>query len=190
MAAFISIGPCDEDAMATGISRSTREMMMHVQEIINSNYHLYEHIVDPQDASEHRVDEAWADRNFKIREFYLLQDDDEDIFVGAGSFQVLDDFAYVGYLYIRHGFQRRGYGERLISFLERRAIEDGIADLRLFVNEQATWAREFYKKMGFSIYMSRKADILGIGGGIMCPFYEEGSLFMRKSLASKHENKK
>ncbi len=170
--------------MATEIVRATRDMMVHVQDIINSNSSLYEGIVDARDLSEHQVDDAWADRNFKIREFYLLRECGSDLFIGLGSFQVLGNFAYVGYLYVRHGLQQRGHGHALVSYLEQRAIEAGVRDLRLFVNEKASWARNFYARMGFTVYLSRKEDILGLDGGIMAPFYEEGSLFMRKLLGA------
>jgi GNAT superfamily N-acetyltransferase len=153
-----------------------------VQDIINSNASLYDGIIDARDSSEHHVTDAWADRNYKIREFYLLRDVDKKLYVGVGSFQILGDFAYVGYLYVRQGHQQRGYGQELISFLGQRAIKADVLDLRLFVNEKATWARQFYAKMGFTIFLSRKEDILGVDGGIMVPFYEEDSLFMRKLL--------
>jgi GNAT superfamily N-acetyltransferase len=169
-------------AMAKEIIRATRDMMVHVQDIINSNGHLYEGIVDPRDSSEHHVTDAWAERNFKIREFYLLRDLGADSFIGACSFQVLGKFAYVGYLYVRYRFHRLGHGESLITHLERRTIHTGLRDLRLFTNEKASWARKFYAKMGFSVLLSRKADIIGLDGGIMAPFYEEGALFMRKLL--------
>ncbi|MBN2152925.1 MAG: GNAT family N-acetyltransferase [Candidatus Lokiarchaeota archaeon] len=168
--------------MTTEIVRATRDMMVHVQDIINSNYHLYEGIVDARDLGEHRVDEAWAERNFAIREFYLLRGGDNERFVGFGSFQLILDFAYVGYLYVRHGYQHRGYGQELVSFLGRRAIEAGACDLRLFVNEKASWARNFYTKTGFSVFLSRREEILAMDGGIMAPFYEEHSLLMRKPL--------
>jgi GNAT superfamily N-acetyltransferase len=170
--------------MTTEIVRATRDMMVHVRDIINSNYRLYAGIVDARDLSEHEVTDAWADRNFKIREFYLLREDGKGGYAGAGSFQVLGNFAYVGYLYVRYGHQRRGIGQTLISFLERRTIEAGVRDLRLFVNEKASWARKFYARMGFTVFLSRKEDIMGLDGGIMAPFYEEGSLFMRKALGA------
>ncbi len=166
--------------MLTEIVRATRDMMVHVQDIINSNYHLYEGIVNARDLGEHRVDDAWAERNFAIREFYLLRETGTTISIGFGSFQLLGDFAYVGYLYVRQGYQQRGYGKLLVSFLERRASEAGVKELRLFVNKKASWARRFYKKMGFTVLLSKKKDILGLDGGIMAPFYEEGSLFMQK----------
>ncbi len=168
--------------MTTEIVRATREMMVHVQEILNSNYHLYEGIVDARDLSEHRVDDAWAERNFAIREFYLLREAGTAKFISFGSFQVLGDFAYVGYLYVRHGLQQRGYGQAIVTYLERLAHDAGVHDLRLFVNEKASWAINFYTRMGFRVLLSQKEDILGMDSGIMAPFYEEGSLFMRKVL--------
>nr|MDO8112482.1 GNAT family N-acetyltransferase [Candidatus Sigynarchaeota archaeon] len=157
-------------------------MMDEVRACINSNYDLYKSISDPRDMSEHQVGDAWVERNFKIREFYLLRDDSTGQFIGAGSFQVLGTFAYIGYFYIKNNFQRKGYGPFLMKFLEQHAIDSKKKDLRLFVHEKATWARKFYEKMGFVIYSSNKHEILSINKGILVPFYEEGSLLMKKKL--------
>jgi ribosomal protein S18 acetylase RimI-like enzyme len=168
--------------MGFTIIKATRGMMNEVRDCINSNYDLYKEISDPDDLSEHQVDNAWAERNFKIREFYLLQDEETGEFTGEGSFQVLGKFAYIGYFYIKPGFQGQGRGKFLMKFLEERTIASRLHDLRLFVHEKATWARDFYEKMGFNVINSKKAEIIALNKGILKPFYEEGSLLMRKKL--------
>lgn len=156
--------------------------MNEVRACINSNYDLYKGISDSNDLSEHQVDDAWAERNFKIREFYLLQDEDKGEFTGEGSFQILGKFAYIGYFYIKAGFHGHGRGKFLMQFLEEQTIASRLHDLRLFVHEKATWARDFYSKMGFDVYKATKDSIFALDKGILKPFYEEGSLLMRKKL--------
>jgi len=168
--------------MGFTIIKATRDMMDDVKACINSNYDLYKNISDPDDLSEHQVDDAWADRNFKIREFYLLQDEDTGESTGEGSFQVLGKFAYIGYFYVKAGFQGQGRGKILMKYLEELALERGKHDLRLFVHAKADWAKNFYKNMGFKVFKSAKDSILAIDNGILKPFYEEGSLLMRKQL--------
>ncbi|MBD3186618.1 hypothetical protein GF325_07320, partial [Candidatus Bathyarchaeota archaeon] len=90
------------------VVKCTLPMMVHVQDIINSNWHHYEAITDTVDMDDHEADEAWATRNHEIREFYVLFDD--LLTVGTASFQIIEGFAYIGYFYIRDGFHRQGYG--------------------------------------------------------------------------------
>jgi GNAT superfamily N-acetyltransferase len=169
-------------AMEFTIVKATRHMMKEVMACINSNYDLYKGISDPNDLSEHHVDHAWAERNFKIREFYLLQESGSKKVTGEGSFQDLGNFTYIGYFYIKAGFQGQGRGSFLMNYLEQRSLECGKHDLRLFVHEKADWAIKFYKKMGFNVFKSTKDSINAIDDGILKPFYEEGSLLMQKRL--------
>ena len=164
------------------VIRASLTLMSEVRGCINSNYDLYEPIVDPVDLPEHFVDEAWAKRNFDIREFYLGRDSDTAQFVGTGSYQNLGEFAYVGYFYVKREFQRQGLGRALMQFIEMRAKVDQISDLRLFCNQASTWAFDFYTKIGFHILTSDKAEILAMNGGVMAPFYEQNSDFMQKIL--------
>ena len=170
------------------VFRASREMMGVVAEIIRSNAHLYRDIVENEhDWSEHMVDDDWAERNFKIREFYLARDGSGRAaeYVATGSYQNLGDFAYVGYFYVRHGLHGRGYGRALMRFLEARALADGLTDLRLFCNSRSDWAMRFYEKIGFKECTRDKGEIFNIGGGILRPFYEEGSILMKKSVGTR-----
>jgi GNAT superfamily N-acetyltransferase len=164
------------------IVRASRELMDEVRTIINSNYDLYKDIVDPVDLPEHWVDEAWAERNYAIREFYLARDDEQNQYLGAASYQNLGKFAYVGYFYIKREFHRQKYGQALIKFLEMRLVLNHLRDLRLFCNPKSTWARDFYLKQGFKILTSEKDEILAMDNGVMKPFYEQGALFLQKQL--------
>lgn len=154
--------------------------MSHVRDCVNSNAHLYRDLVDPVDLPEHEVDEAWAERNFAIREFYLVKEDGK--FVATGSYQDLGDFAYMGYLYVKPERQRAGIGRLLVSFLEARALLDEKADLRLFCHPRAHWALSFYEKVGFREVTRSKEEILGMNGGVLAPFYEQDAVLFSKEL--------
>jgi len=164
------------------VIRASQSLMGEVRACINSNFDLYKDIVDPVDLPEHFVDEAWAERNWDIREFYLARDSDAKQFVGMGSYQNLGEFAYVGYFYFKPEFQRRGYGRALMNFLEMRAKYDSLADLRLFCHPQSTWAVEFYTRLGFQVLTADKTEILAMHEGVMAPFYEQDALFLQKLL--------
>jgi len=164
------------------IIRASRELMGEVRTIINSNHDLYKDIVDPVDLPEHWVDDAWAERNFAIREFYLARDDAPKHYVGTASYQNLGKFAYIGYFYIKREFHWQKYGQTLMKFIEMRTVLDHVTDLRLFCNPKSMWARDFYIKIGFKVLSSEKNEILAMDNGVMKPFYEQGALFMQKQL--------
>lgn len=162
------------------VFRASIQFMDNVIECLNSNADLYKTIVDPKDWLEHLVDKTWAERNFKIREFYLARDQGQ--YVGMASYQKLGSFAYIGYFYINRAWHRKGYGKALMNFMEMRTLTDNLVDLRLFCNPRSTWALNFYQKVGFQILETEKAKILAMDNGVMEPFYEECSYFMQKRL--------
>ena len=137
------------------IFQASYEFRDEVKECINQNYDLYQNIVDPTDLSEHQVDDEWAERNFRIRKFYLMKDKSE--YVGMGSYQNLGPFAYVGYFYIRPKFHRKGYGQKLMQFLETQAKTEHLKFIQLFANSKAQWAINFYHKIGFTTFKTQKS---------------------------------
>jgi ribosomal protein S18 acetylase RimI-like enzyme len=154
--------------------------MDEVRECINSNYELYKEIVDPVDLSEHYVDKEWAKCNFKIREFFLAKI--ESKYVGMTSYQKIGNFAYIGYFYVKKGYQRIKVGAVMMRYMEFRTMRDKIDDLRLFCNPKSEWALRFYENQGFSILSTSKDEILAIENGIMRPFYEQNSYFLQKII--------
>ncbi len=164
------------------IIRASLSLMDEIREIINSNYQMYEKILlIPEDHDEHFVSEQWATQNFPDREFYLARE--EQKYVGMGSYQNLGDFAYIGYFYIKIGFHRKGYGKRIMQFLEMRAKSDQLKEIRLFVNKSAEWAEKAYKSMGFKELSSNKQEILSLNDGIFNKYYEEGQTLLFKTLS-------
>jgi len=164
------------------IIRASFSLMDEIREIINSNYHLYEKILlIPGDHNEHFVNEQWAEQNFPIREFYLARDNGE--YVGMASYQNLGDFAYIGYLYIKFGFHRKGYGRRIMQFLEMKAKSEQLSEIRLFVNDSADWAEKAYISMGFQELTSNKQEIISMNRGILSKYYEKGQTLLLKTLS-------
>lgn len=167
------------------IIRASRALMQEVVSILNSTYVLYKDLfTDPADLSEHHVDKTWIARNFPKREFYLARVDGE--YVGFISYQMLKSdpvpYAYIGYLYIKKGFFRRGFGRNLIHFVEMKAKLDKLPEIRLFVNEKADWARQAYNHMGFEIMASSPEAIFAIDENLK-EYYETGNILVRKVLS-------
>ena len=58
----------------------------------------YRPILNPEDMDEHDVDDKWAVRNYKLRDFYLGVEGDTP--VGTISLQYFGGYAYLGYIYL------------------------------------------------------------------------------------------
>ena len=163
------------------IIRASLSLMGEIRNIINSNYHMYKEILLIQeDHNEHFVNEQWVEQNFPNREFYLVREDGE--YVGMVSYQNLGDFAYIGYFYIKFGYHRKGYGRKIMQFLEMRAKSDQLNEIRLFVNKSADWAEKAYESMGFKPLSSNKQEILSMNEGLLTKYYEEGQTLLFKTL--------
>jgi GNAT superfamily N-acetyltransferase len=50
---------------------------------------------------------------------------------------------------VRPGLQRRGLGRRLLAFAERRALAEGLVELRLYTNERMWENRRLYARLGW-----------------------------------------
>ncbi|MHA1646013.1 MAG: GNAT family N-acetyltransferase [Promethearchaeota archaeon] len=163
------------------IIRASLSLMGEIRDIINNNYQMYKEILlIPEDHLEHFVNEKWVEQNFPIREFYLVRENGE--YVGMASYQNLGDFAYIGYVYVKFGNHRKGYGRNIMQFLEMRAKSDQLKEIRLFVNKSADWAEKAYESMGFKLLSSDKQEILSMNQGIFAKYYEEGQTLLFKTL--------
>lgn len=154
------------------IRRAHRHDMPRIADFVRSSADWYREIVDPDDMAEHDVDEAWADRNYRLREFYIGAADDEP--VGTISLQWLGPWVYLGYIYLDVAHVGRGYGGRLMRFAEREARARGAEGMCLIAHPDAHWARKAYLKYGFEITRRRKERVLAWNDGSLQPYYEEG----------------
>ncbi len=53
-------------------------------------------------------------------------------------------------IWVRKEFRRRGIGSKMVSFLEKKALEMGAEEIRLTVYSKNKSACELYKSLGFS----------------------------------------
>ncbi|MHA1745334.1 MAG: GNAT family N-acetyltransferase [Promethearchaeota archaeon] len=169
------------------IIRASQKLMPEVVKILNSTYFLFKDLfTDPADLQEHHVDEAWIAQNFPIREFFLARVDGE--YVGFISYQNLKSYAYIGYLYIRKGFFRRGFGRNLMHFVEMRAKLDKLPEIWLFVHNKAEWARQAYNRMGFEVMATTAEEIFVIDEKLK-EYYETGNVLVRKIISPLNQDK-
>lgn len=147
--------------------------MKAVIEIIRSSAEWYEDIVDPEDLSEHYVDEEWARENFARRDFYVGRLDDD--IAGTISLQeVGDDHLYLGYVYLHTDHVGNGFGGDLLDFARDQARRQGRESLVLIAHPDAAWACRAYRKYGFELVADTREDVLAWEDGWLEPYYEEG----------------
>ena len=164
------------------IFRASKELLPDVVDILNSNAPLFESIVnDPAHSDEVNVTLEWAQENFESREFYVIRDGESN--VGFATYQNLEKFAYVGFLFINYGKHGNGYGSALVNYLLWRAKTDKLPSLRLFVNRHADWALDFYQKLDFTIISEKKAEIVAMDDRLMERFYVDDHIYMEKRIS-------
>lgn len=180
------------------IIKAGREFIPRIVEILNSNAPLYQNIVsNPEQSDEMGVDIGWAEKNFNIRDFYILFDNTEldrvhspsesskdSKYPAFATYQNMGSFSYIGFLFVEFGKHKRGYGRSLLNFLEIRTIHEGLPEIRLFVHRKADWAQNFYQKMGYHVISDNKEEILAMDEGIMQPFYLDDHIYLGKHLKS------
>ena len=154
------------------IRRARRTDMSTIAAFIRSSADWYAEFLDEKDLDEHYVDEAWEERNYGLREFYVGATEGED--VGTISLQTFGDAFYLGYIYLDASQVGKGFGGRLIRFAEAEARRRGVRELVLICHPQANWAVRAYQKFGFERIASNREEILQWQDGALVPHYEEG----------------
>jgi len=86
--------------------------------------------------------------------FYVMSLGDE--LVGYGGFWLVLDEAHITSLTIRDVFRGRGYGRRLLRFIERAAATAGARMATLEVRESNSRARKLYTTAGYRIVGVRR----------------------------------
>lgn len=62
-----------------------------------------------------------------------------------------EDTGRIRYVYILPGYQNRGIGTALLNHLEKRAKEANLRNLRALTVGKASWAVNFYQKLGYRL---------------------------------------
>jgi ribosomal protein S18 acetylase RimI-like enzyme len=65
---------------------------------------------------------------------------------------------WVNYLAVHPDFQRRGYGEALMKYVEQRLLEIGCPKINLQVRTANTGVLDFYRRIGYA-----QDDVVGLG---------------------------
>jgi len=160
------------DVPELAIRRAKRKDMAQIAEFIRSSADWYAEFVDESDMDEHEVDEAWEEKNYKLRDFYIGHADGEP--VGTISIQVFGDYAYLGYIYLDVKHVGKGYGHTLMTFAESVIRRMGLKGMALIAHPEASWATRAYEKYGFECVETDKDKILCWQQGCLKPYYEEG----------------
>lgn len=146
--------------------------MSTVAGFVRSSADWYRPIVDDKDMDQHEVDEAWARKNFLVRDFYIAHVGETPI--GTISTQFFGDWAYLGYIYLDVDHVGQGHGRRLINFARDIVTQQGAVGMSLIAHPEAKWAKRAYLKYGFRIAETRKAEVLAWQDGALEDYYEEG----------------
>lgn len=67
-----------------------------------------------------------------------------------GTVTLTDDTLYLMALYLKQEYQSKGIGKAVLNQLWPKYRADGIKEVVLLAHQNATWAKQFYEKMGFS----------------------------------------
>lgn len=154
--------------------------MTAVADIVRSSADWYEPFVDEKDMAEHDVDESWAERNYRLREFFVAKRNGRVI--GTISLQDARDCAYLGYVYLHADEVGNGLGRRLLEFAEKGCRARDKEAMVLIAHPEAAWATRAYEKFGFTCVAEEKEDVLAWNDGWLDPYYEEGFALFRYDL--------
>lgn len=154
------------------IRPAKRDDMRLVADFVRSSADWYRPIVDEKDMGEHAVDDAWAEKNYALRDFYIGSVGNTPI--GTISVQYFEDYAYLGYIYLDVAHVGNGYGRTLIDFAQGVTRREGVRGMSLIAHPDATWAKKAYLKYGFEIAETEKPRVLAWQDGALRPYYEEG----------------
>ncbi len=117
--------------------------------VINqSNREKYQNITPPEHFKDPylSLNELLQDLNQMI--FYVYKSQNK--IVGIVSLEIENtEVGKINRLYILPQYQQKGIGTALVDHLQKAAEDMGLRKLKLHVGEQAYWAINFYKKLGY-----------------------------------------
>ncbi|MCW3978896.1 MAG: GNAT family N-acetyltransferase [Candidatus Bathyarchaeota archaeon] len=132
-----------------GVERAARREIEAILSVINiSNREAYRDII-PQEHFREPV--LTPEELLKLMEeltFYVYKDEGDAI--GVAALRVGGEgTGRVDWVYVLPEHQRRGVGTSLMNHIEDEAVGMGLRKLTLAANEDATWACDFYSKLGY-----------------------------------------
>ncbi|MBA2376914.1 MAG: GNAT family N-acetyltransferase [Actinomycetota bacterium] len=99
---------------------------------------------------------------------FLVGEIDRKIVAMGALKKIGSNRAEIKRMRVEPGFQRRGFGQRMLSFLERRAVELGYSSLRLDTTVRQIAARRLCERNGY------RESGRGRVGRFECVFMEKG----------------
>jgi len=83
--------------------------------------------------------------------------EDEDLIIAYGGIWFLFEQAQITTIAVATNYQRRGYAEKLISYMENMAIDNGCESVTLEVRVSNKKAINLYEKLGYVYLSTRKS---------------------------------
>lgn len=152
-----------------------KEGVDHAAEILlvinTSNREVYKNIIPKEYFRSPVLSLEELLKDFERMMFYVYKN--ESTIIGVGALQIeSEETGRIRWVYILPEYQRMGIGTALVTHLEQQAREIGLRRLRLLTVENAIWAVNFYKKLGydltekiempwgFDVFMEKKLELL------------------------------
>lgn len=115
---------------------------------------------------------------------YLIETQSEPIgFTAVGPLS--PRLAYLSAFYFLPEHQRKGYGKKALRQLEKTYQNLGFQEMVLLVHQQAHWASNFYKKMGYKTLAEHRSSIVQYAGAGIEHLLEPGLFLMGRTLKGK-----
>lgn len=92
------------------------------------------------------------------------------------------DIVYIVMLYLLPKYYRKGIGSTTLKLIEESVRKDEINNIVLLADNKAHWAKSFYLKNNYNIIGESSEEVKNFKGGILAPYYIEGTILMHKEL--------
>jgi len=120
--------------------------ILHV--INTSNREMYQSVIPQKHFKDPYLSLDELFQNFNEMTFYVYEHQNK--IVGVVALEVESpEVGKIHCLYVLPQYQRKGIGTALVIYLQKFAEGIGLKKLKLHVGEQAYWASNFYKKLGY-----------------------------------------
>ncbi len=137
------------------VRRACPEDMDRILFVINkTNEDFFRDIIPPEHFIRPILEEQRLEDQLREMTFIVMEQDGDVVGVAA-SVDTDPGTAEIHWVYVLSKFQRTGVGSSLVSWIEEEARMKNLRRLRVATLMEATWAIEFYKRLGFTITGNR-----------------------------------
>jgi GNAT superfamily N-acetyltransferase len=133
-----------------------KDMEVILSIINKSNSEAYKKIIPQEYFKEPVFTREELSQKFREMTFFVYELDDRG--VGVAALQIeCKELGYVRLVYVLPEHQREGIGTSLVAHIEAEARRLRLKTLRVpYVDMNANWAINFYKKLGYRVVDKRK----------------------------------